>query len=445
MDESVIKRCDETLESLCKVLPSDVVLSIHEVYYSEAIPTACYDKNSKTLTINPNFILSLSQGALCGLIKHECGHFRDDFFFNAERNPPRKYHILRNILEDILIHHSYGFDSHVLSLLNECYKNYAQGDNEGMDYIFRRYVYFRDKSEYPEVDPKLKRKIDNILQKAIDRKISQNNAVKKLYQLLFDDSNERESLIRVIHIPIDLDSNNPLTPRNDLSNAKRSVGFEKGRQILSILHMKRAKQSIVLRALSMDENLKEGDRELEGFSEIVKLPIFDQRLATIRGDWKDYNLTDEVEERKRNTSIICIRDESGSMSDGDIAVSLAVLDGCIQKNRLTKIYLIRFTSNVEEIKEFKTPEEAIPDFLMRKYSGGTCMSKAIEEAKKICENDDIGNVIIISDFCLDGRDKEESINILNELKSKEVDTILVNTHREFDGWDGFRKIDSSSL
>jgi uncharacterized protein with von Willebrand factor type A (vWA) domain len=100
---------------------------------------------------------------------------------------------------------------------------------------------------------------------------------------------------------------------------------------------------------------------------------------------------------------------------------------------------------VEEIKEYRTPDEAIPDFLMRKYSGGTCMYKAIEEARRICESDNIGNIIIVSDFCIDGSDEERSIKILNELKSKEIDTILVNTSSGFDGWDGFRKIVSSDL
>lgn len=442
MDERIIKRCDSTLEAICKLLPADVVLSIDGVYYTEKIPTACYDKRKRTLTINPDFVLSLSQSALCGLIKHECGHFRGDFFFNRERNPQPKHHTLRNVIEDVLIHFSYGFDAHVLSLLNECHKGYKQSVNEGLDYLFQKYVYFRNS----EIDARLKRKIDCVIQKAIERKISQNNAAGKLYKLLFDDRDLRECLKnhnKDFPSLIDLDFDNPNTP--NLEDAKKSVGFEKGKQIVSILNMKRAKQGIVLRALSIDKKRRESDRDLEGFSEIVKLPMFEQKISLLKGDWKDYAIMDEMPEEKRNTSLLCVRDESGSMSDKDIAISLAVLDACMRKSALTKIYLIRFTSQVEEIKEFSSPEEAIPEFLKRKYSGGTDMSKAIEEAKRICESESMGNIVIISDFCVDERDKEKTISILGDLEKKGIETVLVNTHGNFYGWEGFRKIAASNL
>ena len=150
-----------------------------------------------------------------------------------------------------------------------------------------------------------------------------------------------------------------------------------------------------------------------------KLQTFQYEAKTLSYQEEQFqNRRQKAKEEPKGPFIMCV-DTSGSMHGTPETVaktlSFALLKTAVREGR--KCYLISFSTDIEtlDLTDMKNNLDKLIEFLSMSFNGGTDAAPAMQQALRMLETEDYkkADVVMVSDFVLDGFDKQTK----NKLKA----------------------------
>lgn len=137
---------------------------------------------------------------------------------------------------------------------------------------------------------------------------------------------------------------------------------------------------------------------------------------------------------KKGPYIVCL-DTSGSMSGKPEEVSKAICYGLLLRSReeMRSCYLISFSVGIEvlDLTDWDNNFDAVAEFLIHSFDGGTDLEPALDEALKMLEKDDylLADVLVVSDFIV-GDLSSRAVRQISQLQARNVQfhSLLIGSH-----------------